>query len=68
MTLTGITKKGRERVKRDGAEGWIIVRTADTVLFSSERGPWLFVSKGGPDHRSSRWIHKFRDPDFKIER
>ncbi len=67
MELKGKTKKGRERLKRDGTDGWKIMETADTVLFSTERGPWLLISKRedsmGPE---SRWIHETRDPDFEI--
>lgn len=67
MRLAAKSKKGRERLKRDGADGWQVIRTRDTVQFSSERGPWLFVAKT-PDGRGpeSRWIHATRDTDFAI--
>lgn len=70
MKLRGKTKKGRERIKRDGADGWFLIRTVDHVLFTTEKGPWLFISKGCPrcagTDNTSRWIHETRDPDFEI--
>jgi len=68
MTLTGITKKGRERVKRDGSEGWTVLRTTDWVAWSSDTGPWILVLPASGNHSRSRWIHGKRDPDFNVER
>ena len=66
MKLKGITKKGRERIRRDGADGWEIIRTADHVQFSTERGPWLLVGVNGENDNRSRWIHETRDTDFEV--
>jgi len=66
MELLGISKKGRERLKRDGAKGWTIQRTEDTIAFSSDRGPWLLVIPACLTESKSRWIHQFHDNNFKI--
>jgi hypothetical protein len=66
MKLEGISKKGRERIKRDGADGWTIQRTEERVAFSSDRGPWLLVIPACLSEPKSRWIHKFHDKNFKI--
>jgi hypothetical protein len=66
MKLAGITKRGRERIKRDGADGWTIQRTEDRVAFSSDRGPWLLVIPACLNEARSRWIHESRDPNFEI--
>ena len=65
MKLIGISKKGKERIKRDGDE-WIIIRTADRVVFSTKKGPWLFINTPDGDERTSRWIHASDDENFKI--
>ncbi len=66
MKLAGKTKKGRERVKRDGADGWTIQRTEERVAFSSDRGPWLLVIPACLTESKSRWIHETRDFNFEI--
>ena len=66
MKLAGKTKKGRERVKRDGADGWTIQRTEDTIGFSTDSGPWLLVIPACLTESKSRWIHESRDPNFEI--
>jgi len=64
VSLEGISKKGKERIKQWGGDGWIVTKIADNVIFSSEPGPWLFVENG--NDRASRWIHEKRDSDFKL--
>jgi hypothetical protein len=66
MKLAGKTKRGRERVKRDGADGWTIQRTEDRVAFSSDRGPWLLVIPACLTESKSRWIHETHDFNFEI--
>jgi len=66
MKLKGKTKKGRERIKRDGADGWSIIRTTDWVAWSSDTGPWSLVLPASGNHSRSRWIHETRDPDFEV--
>jgi len=65
MILKGISKKGKERIKRDGSE-WVTVRTSDRVLFSPKKGPWLFIIPPNGDQMASRWIHATDDENFKI--
>ena len=67
MKLAPKSTKGRERLKRDGADGWMVVKTSDSVQFSSRPGPWLFIAKT-PDGRGpeSRWIQQRDDVDFEI--
>ena len=64
LTLSGKTKKGKERVKQWGAEDWVVTRIEDSVLFSTEKGPWLFIDNG--EDKASRWIHAKHDKDFSI--
>ena len=65
MKLAAKSKKGKERLKRDGDE-WIVIRTADTVLFSPKKGPWLFIIPPNMDQHASRWIHATDDENFQI--
>jgi len=66
MKLVGISKKGRERLKRDGDSGWTIQRTEDTIAFSPDRGPWILIIPPCMSEPKSRWIHQFNDKNFKI--
>ena len=66
VVLEGITKKGKERIKQWGGNGWVVTKISDKVHFASEAGPWLFVDNS--NDRASRWIHAIRDSDFKIAR
>ncbi len=67
IKLSGITKKGRQRVKQHG-EMWRVLEVRDTVIFSSERGPWMLVAPGGHDKTSNsiRWVHVSADEDFAV--
>lgn len=62
LTLTGLSGKGKNVVRRDGA-AWTIERVEDRVLFSHDMGPWLLIGCGR--EQASRWIHALRDLDFK---
>lgn len=64
LDLSFNSQKGKQRLKRDGAAGWEIKAVTNSVLFSSEKGPWLLISNG--DNKTSRWIHEKNDPDFNI--
>jgi len=66
MKLTGKTKKGKERVKRDGSEGWIVVRTADKIACSNKSGPW-FLMQNGDNEKSMRWVNMRDDEHFIVE-
>ena len=64
LSLEGITKKGKERIKQWGENCWVVTKVTDKVIFSSEHELWLFVDNG--NDRASRWIHEKRDRDFRI--
>ncbi len=65
ISLIGKTKKGKERVKQYGADNWIVRRIEDSVLFSSEKGPWLFLDNGNAN--ACRWIHGICDKNYEIK-
>lgn len=72
LGLVGMSKKGKQRTKEFG-NTWRVLHTVDTVLFSEEKGPWLFIESVGPYEpqvimRSARWIHSLYDKDFIISR
>lgn len=67
ISLAGISNKGKQRIKQNGAT-WRVIFRRDTVQFSQMRGPWLMVV---PDHHgdtseASRWVHALLDADFKV--
>lgn len=64
VTLEGLTRKGKDRVKRDGASGWRVTKVAPSVMFSTQSGPWLFIENG--DEKASRWVHGYLDANFKV--
>ena len=67
ITLTGISKKGKERVKRDGSTGWELLKlVSGPVSFSKSLGPWLLIQQPGNDN-SMRWVHYVNDKNFKVE-
>jgi hypothetical protein len=65
MLLKAKTLKGKNRIHEWGNE-WLLIRTADTVLFAQRAGPWglIFPKKGTMEQ--SRWIHLINDQDFDI--
>ena len=66
IKLTGKTQKGKQRIKRDGAN-FVVTEIKDTVLFSDKAGPWLEIQSiciGAS--RASRWVHKNTDIDFEV--
>jgi len=67
INLTSRSKKGKERLKRDGEKQWYVLGIEDSVLFSTEKGPWLHLVKVGAfKANTARWVHQTNDPDFKI--
>ncbi len=64
LTLSFKSKKGKERLKRDGAENWVVKSVVTSVQFSSKKGPWLLINK--KSKITSRWIHATSDIDFTI--
>jgi len=69
VKLTGLSQKGKNRVREHSNE-WVVLAETDHVLFAPGAvGPWIFVSPKGCDqnHKASRWIKVTGDPDFRIE-
>jgi len=65
INLKGISKKGKERLKRDGPNNWIIMQESGSVAFSPEPGPWLLLGKND-DVGKMRWVKMTGDKDFEI--
>jgi hypothetical protein len=65
MILKGRSTKGKERIRRFGNQ-WRKLEEVDTVLFSSQPGPWWFVEPVIDPEQGSRWIRSFDDPDFVV--
>jgi len=67
ISLKPKSKKGKERLKRDGEKQWYVLGIEEKVLFSTEKGPWLHLVKVGAfKANTARWIHQNNDPDFEI--
>lgn len=75
-TLSGVSKRGKQIIKQHG-ERWECINSLDAVLFSQEKGPWLFIEpigalriantvKESKEEPSSRWVHSLFDKDFKV--
>jgi len=65
VTLRAKSKKGKERILRDGASDWEIKDIKANVQFSSKKGPWILVDKNGIN--ACRWINLLDDTDFIVE-
>lgn len=67
VTLTGKTKKGKQRV-RDFGPTWSVLRRQDRVLFKPEPGPWLLIAPPGRDSEdhAARWVREHCDTDFVV--
>ena len=65
IQLEGKTKKGKERIKRDGPF-WKIIRASNKIFFSSENGPWLLV-QSEENLNVSRWVKQNNDFDFIVK-
>lgn len=65
ITLKGITKKGKERIKRDG-ETWKVLRMCNTSLpfAPTDNGPWMFIES--EKTKDTRWMRNKDDPDFLV--
>jgi hypothetical protein len=40
LILSGKSQKGKNRIREQGPE-WLLIKSAETVPFSSNKGPWL---------------------------
>lgn len=77
VTLIPLSKRAKQIVKQHG-DRWEAIRLEQRVLFSDQRGPWLFVQPLSEDRApagdmraarietASRWIHEFSDENFKV--
>lgn len=77
VTLIPLTKRAKQIVKQHG-DRWEAVRSQPYVLFSPERGPWLYVQplteERAPAQNprearidsAARWVHEFKDENFKV--
>lgn len=66
VKLTPKTRKG-QNVTRQNGETWEVVKVQDSILFSTQPGPWLFVKPTVGDLRNTRWVHGTDDPNFTVE-
>ena len=65
-TLTGISNKGKQRVKQHG-ERWRQVGFAETVGFPTHApGPFVFLRAIDPHSEDIRWVSLKNDPNFEV--
>jgi len=65
LTLSGKTKKGKNRVRELG-QNWTVTRITPTVNFTtSGSGPFLLIEPD-VDPEKARWLSSRNDPDFII--
>ena len=65
VTLTGTSKKGKQRVKMHGPR-WVVLTAATRVQFDDKPGPWVLVMPLGAQAEDARWVHRFTDNDFSV--
>jgi hypothetical protein len=64
ITLQGITRKGKNRVRENGAD-WIVLIEQDSVMCLSGAPGFLIIPANG-NQKATRWIAKQHDLDFEI--
>ena len=65
VTLTGKTKKGKQRVQQHG-DKWEVVRRSESVGFPTKHpGPFLLLRALG--RSDLRWVSESSDPDFFVD-
>lgn len=66
VKLIAKSKKGKERIKRDG-EWWHVLKVvAEALPFSAgDVGPWLFLE--AEKTHDTRWVRQTHDTDFLVE-
>ena len=64
LALKGITKKGKDRIRSFGPDGWTIKKIEEFIdAFPGQKGPWLLiVPKFGES--AQRWVHAEADRHF----
>lgn len=76
VSLLPLSKRAKQIVKQHG-DRWEVIHSVDTVLFSYQSGPWLFVQpiteprvamsiREAREETASRWVHAFFDENFKV--
>jgi hypothetical protein len=68
IKLTGISQKGKNRVREHGNH-WVVLAETDKILFNPEPGPWLFIAPlgCGQNDKASRWVRAGNDENFSME-
>lgn len=70
VMLTGKTQQARDIIRR-GGNPWAVLRRAEAVLFTGERGPWLLCESPQPVRREGpelAWVREQADADYAIVR
>lgn len=66
VSVRAISKKGRERVRSYGPDGWTIRKIEDFIdAIPGQEGPWLLLEpKFGAT--GSRWVHSTMDKHLVV--
>jgi len=69
LKLTGVTAKGKQRIKQAGTDIWQVLTVRDKVHFEMRPGPWWFIGPVDVENETSftRWINSKDDRDFTYE-
>lgn len=71
VKLTARTNRGKQLLRQHG-DVWLVDLTANVVLFSNMRGPWLFLIPPTEASRSTvcsdagRWVNSLNDFHFEV--
>jgi len=66
MFIKPKTQKGKESITKFGEE-WDLVKTADSVIFAEEAGPWGLIRPANCfNGENDRWVHLTNDQNFEI--
>lgn len=66
IKLVARSKKGRERIQRDGAVWFVEKVVSGPLPFDpTDNGPWLFINS--ELNGDTRWVRKTNDKDFIVE-
>jgi len=63
VLLNPISKHGKDRVHQFGRQ-WLVDGFSHTVLFSSEKGPFIRLKSNC--QKDTRWVKINNDKDFEI--
>lgn len=77
VSLLPLSKRAKQIIKQHG-ERWEVVKRQPHVLFDTSYGPWLYVqplteerapaadARAARADSAARWVHEFRDREFKV--